>query len=135
MAYAWTGDLETGNTDIDNQHKELFGIINNLMAACSKGQGFSQVQKTLDFLNDYIYLQFEKEEDYMKKFRYPDFSNHKRYHDSFRKTVLCMTAEYKRDGASITLMAKINSMIASWLINHIICEDARMAAHIRSQNI
>lgn len=39
MAYSWTADLETGNAKIDDQHKQLFVAINNLLEACSKGKG------------------------------------------------------------------------------------------------
>ena len=39
MKYTLTKDLETGNTLIDTEHRELFAAVNNLMDACSQGKG------------------------------------------------------------------------------------------------
>lgn len=39
MKYEVTKDLETGNSIIDGEHRELFRAVNSLMDACGKGQG------------------------------------------------------------------------------------------------
>ena len=39
MRYELTKDLETGNPLIDSEHTELFNAVNNIVDACSKGQG------------------------------------------------------------------------------------------------
>ena len=52
MKYELTPDLETGNALIDSEHKQLFSAINNLMDACSQGQGRTVLDSTIKFLND-----------------------------------------------------------------------------------
>ncbi len=39
MRYELTKDLETGNALIDKEHRELLKAVNDLLDACSKGEG------------------------------------------------------------------------------------------------
>lgn len=52
--YKVTPDLETGNDLIDSEHRMLFDAINDLMDACSSGQGRNKIGETADFLADYV---------------------------------------------------------------------------------
>ncbi len=54
MAYTWNSSLETGNVNIDIQHKKLVEALNKLLEACSKGQGRSELKKVTEFLYDTI---------------------------------------------------------------------------------
>lgn len=135
MAYAWTKELETGNSAIDKQHYDLIDAINHLLEACSKGKGRSEIGKTLKFLNDYITHHFADEEVLQKKYGYPDFVNHKKYHEDFKKSISDIQKEFDNGGATIALVAKVNSVIAAWLINHIKRQDIKVAAHVRAKSI
>ena len=86
MAYVFTRDLETGNAKIDSQHKELFDAMNKLEAACSQGKGRVEVEKTLQFLSDYITKHFGDEETLQRQSGYPDFMKHKGFHETFKKS-------------------------------------------------
>lgn len=61
MAYKWTPDLETGNSLIDGQHKELIEAINKLLDACGNGKGRAEIEATLVFLNNYVVKHFNDE--------------------------------------------------------------------------
>lgn len=134
MAYAWTTDLETGNTLIDQQHKQLIGAINSLLDACAQGRGRAEIQKTIDFLDSYTIKHFSDEEKLQVQYHYPDYVNHRQYHEGFKKVVRDIDAEYKSTGATIAFVAKVNTSIAGWLINHIKKEDVKVARHIKSIN-
>lgn len=131
MVYQFTKDLETGNELIDNEHRQLFAAINKLLAACMTGRGRTEIEETLSFLNNYVNKHFSDEEGLQRKYRYPDYPNHKRYHEAFKKTVQNLVNEYQQKGASIDLVAKTNTSVAGWLLNHIKKEDVKVAAHIR----
>ena len=62
MAYVFTPDLETKNALIDSEHKQLIKAINDLLEACSKGQGRAQVAQTAKFVYDYTSKHFADEE-------------------------------------------------------------------------
>jgi len=133
MGFAWTKDLETGNEMIDRQHKQLINATNELLDACTKSQARSEIQKTLDFLNDYVIKHFSDEEKLQLQYHYPDYDKHKKYHEDFKKVVLNIVEEYKQDGATTSLIVKTNNSIAGWLINHIQKEDVKVAQYIRDQ--
>ena len=132
MAYPWKTQYETGNTTIDTQHKQLIGAINDLLEACSAGKGRQQIQTTSKFLSDYTKTHFSDEEQLQIKSKYPDYQNHKKYHDGFIKVVDDIVAQLDKEGPTIAMVAKINTTIAGWLLNHISKEDVKVAQHIKS---
>lgn len=131
MVYKFTKDLETGNSLIDSEHKQLFDAINKLLAACTTGHGRAEIGEALNFLNSYVNKHFGDEENLQLKYHYPDYPNHKKYHETFKRIVQNLVDEYKQKGASIDLVAKTNTSVAGWLLNHIKKEDVKVAAHVR----
>lgn len=134
MAYVWNSSLETGNVNIDIQHKRLVEALNKLLEACSKGQGRSKLKKFTEFLYEYTTTHFEDEEKLQKEIGYPDYISHKKYHEDFKKAVLEIMEELERDGPNIVLTGKINSKIGDWLVSHIKREDFKIAEYIRQKN-
>lgn len=131
MAYQLTKDLETGNRQIDTEHKQLIDAINNLVEACNSGKGRIEVEKTINFLANYTKTHFAHEEELQKKYKYPDYINHKKLHTEFINVVTEMQKEYKEKGVSIVLVGQVNSKVASWVIRHINKEDKKVANHIK----
>ena len=123
--YDFTEDLLTGNDMIDEQHEQLFGHINNLLRACGEGLG-----RVVQFLIDYTEEHFSAEERLQDKYKYPDRENHKRYHEVFEHALREMADELEREGATVTLVGKINKSVGDWLVNHVKKQDVRVAAHI-----
>ncbi|MEG2787265.1 MAG: bacteriohemerythrin [Romboutsia sp.] len=134
MAYKWTDELLTGNSQIDNEHKELIKAINDLLEACSKGKGRAELEKTVKFLSSYTKTHFAHEEVLQMKYRYPDYINHKKYHQHFISTVDDIQRKLMESGPSISLVGEINSKVATWIISHIKREDVKVAAHIRNNS-
>lgn len=132
MAYTWNKDLETGNAMIDQQHKQLIQCINDLLNACSQGKGRDKVIETMQFLQTYTQKHFADEEALQKRSGYPDYINHKKYHDSFKKTVNDILIEAKTSGVTVALVAKVNTSIATWFVNHIKNQDTKVAKHVQS---
>lgn len=131
MAYAWTEELATGNKAIDAQHKQLFKALNDLMDACSSGQGHAKLDPTVQFLVDYTAKHFADEEKLQQECSYPKYPHHKKLHEDFGRTVGEIAEKLKKEGASTALVCKVNSSIGDWLIRHIKAEDKDVAAHIR----
>lgn len=132
MAYAFTPDLETGNSMIDSEHRQLIEAINSLLAACASGKGRLELSSTMKFLQDYTVKHFNDEEKLQIQSKYPDYNNHRRYHEEFKKVVADICAKLDREGPTVSLVGEVNSAIAGWLINHIKKEDVKVAAHIKN---
>ncbi|MDR3289550.1 MAG: bacteriohemerythrin, partial [Peptococcaceae bacterium] len=132
---AWNAELETGNEEIDTQHKQLFKLTSNLVDACAKNQSPAVLSQTLDFLATYTVRHFADEEALQRRYHYPGYQKHKQLHDNFKETVGDLIAQYNTEGSSIDLSDKANTVIVRWLIKHISQEDFKIAAYIRQRTI
>jgi hemerythrin len=131
--YAWREEWATGNSIIDNEHKQLFKAIDELLAACSGGRGKDQVSKTMAFLKDYTAKHFAHEEQLQQQSKYPDYPNHKKIHDGFQKYVAEISERLYKEGPTIAIVGAVNMNIGDWLVKHITREDIKIAKHIKSQ--
>ena len=131
----WTSDLATGVTDIDNQHKELFGRFDRLFAACSEGKGKEEVLRLLLFLEDYVKEHFAAEERLQLRYAYPEYARHKSQHIRFMADVAKLLAEFKAEGATLSLVIMTNKTLAGWLTQHIKKVDMELAAYLREQGV
>jgi len=66
----WTEQYNTGITEIDNQHKGLVIIINELFELMSKGQARNKMDEIFDHLTDYTKKHFFAEETMLIKFAF-----------------------------------------------------------------
>ncbi len=131
MAYQFTKDLETGNSVIDSEHKQLIDAVNALLDACAKGQGRTQLSTTANFLLNYTKKHFADEEAIQMKNRYPDYTRHKKIHEDFKKTAADLVSKIESEGPTVANVGQINSLLAGWLLNHIKGEDKKLANYLK----
>jgi len=132
MAIEWNKDLETGNSNIDNQHKELFRRFDSLMDACNQRKGKEEVCKVLLFLGDYVRTHFAMEEELQLSHNYPQYPAHKEQHEGFIKELEKLEQQFEMEGATLSLVIQTNQSMVSWLINHINVKDKDLAAFLRA---
>jgi len=132
MAYKWNSNLETGYQKVDNQHKQLFIAVNNLMEASAQGKGDKAVLETLDFLTGYAVKHFADEEQLQIDYDYPDYLNHKRLHDEFKVVVGDLTKQVTEKGPTAEMIGIVSSTVGAWLLNHIKGDDFRMATFVKA---
>jgi hemerythrin len=134
MDYTWNESFAVGYETIDEQHKQLFTAINDLIRISKGGNAGDDLKKSLDFLNDYTIRHFFDEEQIQIKFRYPDYENHKKLHEACKQALHEIMVEWIMKGSSDTLIEGVKVKVADWLVNHIKIQDTRIGAHIKSQN-
>lgn len=132
MRYEVTPDLVTGNNLIDSEHRQLFAAVNDLMDACSRGEGRAQIEKTVRFLNDYVAKHFRDEEDLQVRSKYPGYPAHKTFHDGYRRQLNDVAQALLTDGATVKSLGNLN-MVVGVLVSHIRTEDKRLAKHVKEQ--
>lgn len=133
VAFAWTKELETGNAQIDAEHRELIQAINRLLQACAAGRERGELSSTIDFLVQYTKTHFAHEEGLQVQSGYPDYENHKQYHRWFMKVVDDLSQRLKAEGPTPRLLSELNKQLGGWLLNHIKTEDVKVAKHIQAQ--
>jgi hemerythrin len=132
--YPWDKSVEVGNETIDNQHKQLFEAINNLLSLCRQGKGKEELAKSLDFLTNYTIKHFFDEEQIQQKSGYPDFENHKKYHEAFKITVRELSHRLIMKGVSDELINEVREKIGNWLVTHIKGQDVKLVAYLKTKN-
>ena len=135
MSMGWSDELATGVPEIDNQHKEIFNRFDKLFAACSEGRGKEEVLRLLLFLEDYIKEHFAAEERLQLRHAYPDYAAHKAQHSRFVADVAKLTAAFKDEGITLSLVIMTNKTLTSWLVQHIAKVDMELARYLRDQGV
>lgn len=133
MSYRWVKELESGNTTIDARHKEMFDAFNTLFDACARGKGKAELLRTLEFLCEYADKHLVEEEQLMLKHDYPDYAVHRAQHSILRRQITAVIEDYRQSDISRSIVAKVNSIMSSWLVEHVLVWDVRLAAYLRTQ--
>jgi len=123
----WTSTLATGDDEIDNQHKELFRLIDRFNTALMQNCSAKDIKEAFSFLEDYTIKHFGYEQNIMSSKGYPEYAAHKAQHDHFIKSFLEIRNEYEASGSSSTLLFKVRRQIIDWLLRHIKSVDVRLA--------
>ncbi|MCW8928651.1 MAG: bacteriohemerythrin [Gammaproteobacteria bacterium] len=113
----WKDEYSVGVEEMDNDHKKLLNLINQLQTAVNYYTGKEFEEKALDELVDYTKTHFKKEEKLMEDNDYADFDAHKLQHEKFIGKVNEFIEEYKKD-ADVTVV-KTLEFLKAWLIEHI----------------
>lgn len=133
MAIEWTEDLAVGFKEIDDQHKELFNMINRMLDACSQGKGKEVLNEILGFLENYVVNHFGTEEKLMQQYNYPDYANHKKYHEQFIKSFMELKQEMATTGPGTHIVIMTNRTVVGWLNSHIRNVDKLLGAFLKNK--
>jgi len=115
----WGEDFSVGVEELDNQHKRLIVIINNLFALYAEKK-FNAVDVTPIFqsLKDYGDEHLSTEEHYFNLYSYPARVQHVEQHNLYRKKLAELEAGYDKENSEKTLFA-INDFLNQWWTWHI----------------
>ena len=86
--YQFTEDCMVGITQIDEEHRRLFEMINETQKLLQEKHGSVASAKNLvRKLKEYAQVHFAHEEQYMKKTNDPELEMQKVEHEEFRKKI------------------------------------------------
>ncbi|MCL2357169.1 MAG: hemerythrin family protein [Defluviitaleaceae bacterium] len=121
----WDKKYETGNSQVDSEHKEIFRLVQQV---CDEGAG-EAVNSTINFLTGYTLSHFKHEERLMEESNYPAVSVHKKQHEDFVKEVLALKERVANETDPFKNNADIKKVIVNWLTDHVLGSDKLMANH------
>ncbi|MEG3439849.1 bacteriohemerythrin [Pannus brasiliensis CCIBt3594] len=129
----WNNNLSVGIVEIDEQHKKLVKMINELYDAMKQGKGKDVTGKIINGLIGYTESHFRMEERYFDELGYPDAAAHKLEHIAFKQKV----TEFKEkfDKGKITLSIEVMLFLSNWLQNHIEGVDKKYAAFFKEKGV
>jgi len=129
----WKDSYSVGIESIDNDHKKLLHLINNLQTAIDYKTDKLFERQTLDEVLDYTKYHFRREEGLMENNGYPDFVPHKKKHEEMIEKVNDYVQAYEK-GESDAIESLL-TYLKSWLINHINGTDQEYSEFLISKGV
>lgn len=123
--YRFTEDCLIGVEQIDEEHRELFRLINEMQELLAKDyieDKYHHIQELLHRLQDYAETHFEHEEEYMEKLEHPELELQRLQHRDFAAKVNEADAVFSGKDQEEFLDGMLRYLI-KWLYRHIIGSD------------
>ena len=124
-------NLETGDPEIDGQHRELFNRIDRLLAASRERRSREEVGQTLTFLGDYVVHHFAAEERMMAVADYPEIEAHRAEHARFVQEFGLLYQEFKAEGPTTLFIIRVGNRVTGWLREHIYRTDRTLVQWLK----
>lgn len=130
----WTDRLSVGIGVLDEDHKRLVSMVNDLYDAMRAGHGRDTLGRILNELVQYTKVHFAREEKFFAQTGYLAAAAHKQQHDTLTGQVLEVQQKYAA-GASASLSIDVLQFLKNWLINHIQGSDQKYRPHLNEHGI
>ncbi len=127
----WSPQYETGHVTVDEQHRRLFQMVNDLHHAIISGHGPEKVGPILKGLASYTVEHFRTEELMMATTGYPGLARHKEAHTALVKAVKELLGKF--DVGETVLPSTLSRFLTDWLNHHIKEEDKALIGWVKSK--
>jgi len=127
-AYAFTDEYLTGIGLIDDEHRQLFALVNEVHALINDDlifDKYDEIMRILTELRNYTEMHFHDEESYMEKINYPEIEAQRRAHNAFIEKLVDINFEELEslDNNQQEYLQDVLDFLAKWLVNHILKMD------------
>lgn len=122
----WSDELRVGIDVIDEHHRYLFDLTNDLFEVVTKRLGSREVARVLKALERYARVHFRAEERMMEHYGYGGFLQQQHQHHRFEAKLKEFYEELHE--TPLTAQYDVLTYLRSWLVQHIVQEDAQLQA-------
>jgi len=132
----WTQDMAVGIESIDEQHRELFKRISDLLQAIREHRCKSEIDDTIIFLDDYARFHFSEEEKRMREAGYDGLEDHRKHHAVYLnniKELKELAVQPRIQGMSYELSVTTNQVVVDWIVDHIMKIDRNFGKHMKDR--
>jgi hemerythrin-like metal-binding protein len=131
--FQWNDSYSVKVDAMDDQHQQLFKIVNELQVAMRSGKGKNVAANLLDRLIDYTIEHFAAEEKLMEQQGYPGLPAHQAEHRVLTNKVVAFKKDFGAGIVSIT--PELMKFLQDWLTNHIQTVDRKYGEFINSKHL
>ncbi len=128
--FEWNDKLSVQVPEMDQQHKKLIAIINELHEAMSKRRAAEVISGIITRLVDYTKTHFGDEERFLQRVNYPKLQAQKSSHVRFVERINQFKAEYEKNNA--VSAPEVMLFLKNWLTGHIQHDDAEYGKFVTS---
>lgn len=129
LKVVWSSKFESGNEEIDNQHKKLFNDYNVIFAnILSIKSNEDQLNSIMNLVRD-LKEHFEYEEELLGSINYPDADYHAGLHLNLLNSVQDIIEKFQKD--EVKVMDVLNFLIFEVISEHLYREDRLYFEYIK----
>lgn len=132
--FTWNDTYSVSVKGMDEQHKKLFDIINQLFTAMSAGKGKEALEPVLKEMYDYTVTHFTAEEKLLQELGYPGLVEQKRQHAIYVQKVAEMQQKLGTS-AKMALPMETSQFLKDWLLNHILVVDKKYSNFLTGKGV
>jgi hemerythrin-like metal-binding protein len=133
MEVTWNSRYDTGIRLVDEQHRELFEIVERLRRLVQEGAPRAEVETLLGDLLVCSERHFATEETYMSKFAYPDLPQHVAEHAAMLTSLRELSGRFQESHQAMALM--VPTFMEGWLKHHISDGDFGFVTFLKAHNL
>jgi len=130
---AWNDLYSVNVPEIDDQHKKLIALANQMYDAMRAGKGRDVLGPVLAELVDYTVYHFEAEERLLRQHGFPEHDEHKEMHDSLAGKAKQFRDDFTRGQESRAMDVML--FLSNWLNIHILEADKQYASFLREKGV
>lgn len=127
----WNDTYSVGFKLIDDQHKILISLINDLYVAKRFGTLKTAIVGVLEKLATYTVYHFNAEKELFAQYKYPKSSEHLAEHDYFVDQVKAFQKALITERTMLSL--KTIDFLKDWTITHILGSDKEFGEFVKHQ--
>ena len=122
---SWDGTLSVDIDVIDEHHRYLFDLTNDLIEVVAKKLGAREIARVLKALGQYAQVHFYAEERMMEHYNFEGLDRQKRQHQQFhdKLQLFCEELHYN----PMIVQFEVMPYLREWLVEHIQYEDAQLS--------
>ncbi len=126
----WNEQFSVTNEFIDNQHKQIISIINDLYESQRKDDQFETMESIFIRLKEYANTHFRDEEKLLAEWQYPNLKEH---HEAHQKLINKLLEEQKEfiNMKKQYPIRQLLSFIKEWLVDHLYTMDKKYIPYIK----
>jgi hemerythrin-like metal-binding protein len=131
--FDWDSKLTTGIQVIDDQHKKLINLVNELHEAMRNRKAKEIVEHILKELGEYTIYHFSVEEKAFEKYGYAQRNEHRKNHEDLVKQLNDLVQKHKKGELAISI--EILDFLTNWVKTHIMKEDMMYVPFLKDKVI
>ena len=130
----WSDALSVGVPSLDDQHKKMLGLLNQLHDGMMAGKDKMVLGEVLKTLIASTTIHFKYEEDVLAQAGYPDGVAHRAEHAELTRQIQNIRREYETIGPS-AMTIPVMSFLKNWLTAHILGADMKYRPHLIAKGV
>ncbi len=127
--FPWSDDYSVHVRVIDNDHKELVSLVNELHAAIAEGASEGVIGHVIAGLARYANEHFEREEKLMAEYGFPALASHREQHRLFTQVIAAFEKVHGEAPGDLD-HDRLSAFLKDWLVHHILGSDRRYVPYL-----